>query len=469
MNATNRPVDLLLNIETIKPSPPLQRDNGRETDVSALNKKKNSFDEVYRQQRRDDTAVRQQERQQERVSQQSQRAEQTAEARKQAQPVAVKEQKTTEQKSVDGKALPHKQSSQTSASDVEKSVIEDAGFELQFTDNSEADLDTDITVQFDTLVIDGASTEEAEQLSLGLTDEVVETEAEAEVSGVVINQQTQTASVAKSEAESKAASNPTAASVSEMVKELKQSRLGEAIDGALKGEVNNGSQAKPVTGNLVVQDGQVQQDRFTQMPLGQELKILREQVKMEALTSGADKVVAADSAKTTEGGDRQARINTLAQASQNLSQLRPGTVTTTVQAPVSSPDWGQAVAQRIVWLVNRGISSAELQLNPRELGPVDVRINMSGEQATVQFTSQQAAVREALESSVLRLREMLENSGLNLADVNVSDQSQSDQAHADSGDTSVAGQSGESDELNDAAEAQVAQRIETDSLIDLHA
>lgn len=454
MNAMNRPVDLLLNIETARSSQPLQRDGGRENDVSALKQKKNSFDEVYRQQRRDDTAVRHQERQQERVSQQSQQAERASEARKQAQPVAVKEQKAAEQKSADGKALPHKQSTTADSSEVEQSVVEESGFELQFADESEAGLDTDITVQFDTSIVGEVSDEEAEQLTLGLTGEAQEVETE-----VTINQQAQAASAAKGDAESKAG-----ATAPEILNELKQSRLGEAITGASKGDVNNGSQAKPVTGDV-----QVQQDRFAQMPLGQEFKILREQVRMDAVATGADKVTAADSAKAAEGGDRQARINTLAQAAQSLSQTRPGTVTTTVQAPVNSADWGQAVSQRIVWLVNRGISSAELQLNPRELGPVDVRINMSGEQATVQFTSQQAGVREALESSVVRLREMLENSGLNLADVNVSDQSQSDQAQADALDTGVEGQSGEGDEQNDAAEAQVAQRIETDSLIDLHA
>ena len=105
----------------------------------------------------------------------------------------------------------------------------------------------------------------------------------------------------------------------------------------------------------------------------------------------------------------------------------------------------------------------------RELGPVDVRINVNGEQANIQFTSQHAAVREALESSVGRLREMLESSGLNLADVGVSDQSHSEQAQADAREAGGAGQGSDVEEQDNAAEAQTVQRIESDSLVDFYA
>ena len=46
-----------------------------------------------------------------------------------------------------------------------------------------------------------------------------------------------------------------------------------------------------------------------------------------------------------------------------------------------------------------------------------------GDQASVHFTSPHGAVRDAIDTAMPRLREMLEHSGLNLADVNVSSQS----------------------------------------------
>jgi flagellar hook-length control protein FliK len=47
---------------------------------------------------------------------------------------------------------------------------------------------------------------------------------------------------------------------------------------------------------------------------------------------------------------------------------------------------------------------------------------MEGDKATLAFASQHAAVRDALESALPRLREMFAQNGLDIVDVNVSDQ-----------------------------------------------
>jgi flagellar hook-length control protein FliK len=91
---------------------------------------------------------------------------------------------------------------------------------------------------------------------------------------------------------------------------------------------------------------------------------------------------------------------------------------------VGSTDWGEAMAGRITLMVNQNISSARIHINPPELGPIEVRVNLNHDQASVQFTSQSAQVRDALEQSIPRLRDMLENAGFSLADSGVNDQSQ---------------------------------------------
>ena len=91
---------------------------------------------------------------------------------------------------------------------------------------------------------------------------------------------------------------------------------------------------------------------------------------------------------------------------------------------VGSTDWGEAMAGRITLMVNQKISSARIHINPPELGPIEVRVNLNHDQASVQFTSQSAQVRDALEQSIPRLRDMLENAGFSLADSGVNDQSQ---------------------------------------------
>jgi flagellar hook-length control protein FliK len=82
--------------------------------------------------------------------------------------------------------------------------------------------------------------------------------------------------------------------------------------------------------------------------------------------------------------------------------------------------WDRAVGDRVVWMVNQRLQGAEIRLNPPELGPIEVRINMQGDQAQISFSAQHASVREALEAAIPRLRDMFGHAGLDLGDVNVS-------------------------------------------------
>ncbi|HEV7928709.1 MAG TPA: flagellar hook-length control protein FliK, partial [Nitrosospira sp.] len=64
--------------------------------------------------------------------------------------------------------------------------------------------------------------------------------------------------------------------------------------------------------------------------------------------------------------------------------------------------------------------SASLTLNPPDLGPLEVVLNISNNQATVSFTAAQPEVRQALEDAVPKLREMLGEAGIQLGEANVS-------------------------------------------------
>lgn len=94
-----------------------------------------------------------------------------------------------------------------------------------------------------------------------------------------------------------------------------------------------------------------------------------------------------------------------------------------MNTPFGRPDWSDDFGERVVWMTGKGIQSAELQLNPQHLGPVEVRINLSQDQASVQFVAHHAAVRDAIEAAIPKLREMLGAQQLNLADVSVAQQS----------------------------------------------
>lgn len=99
-----------------------------------------------------------------------------------------------------------------------------------------------------------------------------------------------------------------------------------------------------------------------------------------------------------------------------------------ISLPLQDPNWAQAAGQRVLWMVKNETQSAELRINPPDLGPVELRVTLNGnDQASVSFASPHAGVREALEAAFPRLRDMLGANGLVLADVNVSAQTFAEQ------------------------------------------
>lgn len=111
----------------------------------------------------------------------------------------------------------------------------------------------------------------------------------------------------------------------------------------------------------------------------------------------------------------------------DTGSLLPSNPTQTqVSAPLNSPQWSEELGQRVRWLVGQNLGSAQIRLNPAELGPVELRVNVSGDQVSVAFNSQFGVVREAIEAALPKLREMLESQGLNLAEADINDSDTAD-------------------------------------------
>lgn len=114
-------------------------------------------------------------------------------------------------------------------------------------------------------------------------------------------------------------------------------------------------------------------------------------------------------------------VGTILQNSVNASDSKP---VLNMSVPLSSsPAWQQSFGEKIMYMINQNMQGAEIKLNPPELGPLEVKLSMKQDQATILFSSNNQQVREILESALPRLREMLGDSGLNLANVDVSDKS----------------------------------------------
>ena len=84
------------------------------------------------------------------------------------------------------------------------------------------------------------------------------------------------------------------------------------------------------------------------------------------------------------------------------------------------PEWNKEMSERVIWMHKQAIPSAELRLNPGHLGPITIKIDVTKDQATVAFTAQHAAVKEAIEAALPKLREMFSAQQLNLTSVDVS-------------------------------------------------
>jgi len=97
----------------------------------------------------------------------------------------------------------------------------------------------------------------------------------------------------------------------------------------------------------------------------------------------------------------------------------PATTIALPTSPAQQPAFEQALGDRLAWLVQEGKHDARIKLHPAELGSIDIRLSLDGDATRISLASAHAAVRDALEQAVPRLREMLGHAGLDLSHVNV--------------------------------------------------
>lgn len=89
-------------------------------------------------------------------------------------------------------------------------------------------------------------------------------------------------------------------------------------------------------------------------------------------------------------------------------------------------DFDDAISTRLNWLAQQKIGHAHIKLNPDDLGPVEVHLRLDGDKIDASFTSAHAEVRQALEQSLPRLRDMLGQHGFQLGNTDVGQQQHGD-------------------------------------------
>ena len=94
-----------------------------------------------------------------------------------------------------------------------------------------------------------------------------------------------------------------------------------------------------------------------------------------------------------------------------------------IDTPLGQAGWHDEMGQKLTWMVGNNRQQADLVLNPPQLGRIEVSLTMNGDQATAIFTSANPAVRETLEGSIHRLREVLADAGVSLGQTQVGSES----------------------------------------------
>ncbi|MFJ4066878.1 flagellar hook-length control protein FliK [Pseudomonas sp. NPDC089996] len=217
------------------------------------------------------------------------------------------------------------------------------------------------------------------------------------------------------------------------------------------------------------------------------LASLIDKVEGEAAKSGTgDKAFGAlleDGLKDTKSASSDTRVDDFANRLASLTQAVTAKTANALPSPLHQPlqmnqgAWAEGLVNRVMYLSSQNLKSADIQLEPAELGRLDIRVNVATDQSTqITFVSGHAGVRDALDSQVHRLRELFAQQGLAQPDVNVADQSRQQQQQAQQEGAQMSGvaarrgqgggEQGESGEVSRAVEQQV---VIGDSAVDYYA
>jgi flagellar hook-length control protein FliK len=161
----------------------------------------------------------------------------------------------------------------------------------------------------------------------------------------------------------------------------------------------------------------------------------------EALSLGKDVVDALRSEDVDSTAPTGNTLAGLGSAPSPLGLPRTATVNP-MEAPGADLHGGrfdEEIGDSVRWMADQKIGHAHIKISPNELGTVEVRLRLDGDRVHADFTSAQADVRQALENSLPKLRDMLGQHGFQLAHADVGQQSQSTPQRADGSDNATGG------------------------------
>ncbi|TPH17171.1 flagellar hook-length control protein FliK [Litorilituus lipolyticus] len=89
-------------------------------------------------------------------------------------------------------------------------------------------------------------------------------------------------------------------------------------------------------------------------------------------------------------------------------------------------DFADAVKDKVMLVISQKLQQFDISLDPPEFGNMQVRVNLQGEQAAVNFIVQNQQAKDALEQNMHKLKDMLAEQGVDVGGANVEQQSKQD-------------------------------------------
>lgn len=152
---------------------------------------------------------------------------------------------------------------------------------------------------------------------------------------------------------------------------------------------------------------------------------------LQLMPAAGEKAGAMDPSSLLTGTRFESTMDLVSQQSANTAgklaaeaQVSLRSYATSVDVPVNHAEWGDKLMGKLSWLTAKNLSVAEIHLTPPDMGPMEVRVRVQNDQASITVHTANPVVRDQLELHSHRLRDMLGEQGLSLAQFDVSSNSQ---------------------------------------------
>lgn len=149
------------------------------------------------------------------------------------------------------------------------------------------------------------------------------------------------------------------------------------------------------------------------------------------------------------------------------SPLKPSLLSEFPQGLSLKQNFTPDLAVRVQWMFKQALSTADIMMDPPEMGPLSVKVQQHNGETNILFQVSHAATKEMLDDSLPKLKAMLEQQGINLGEAQVKQEQQNSQNSKESEDKdAMVEQSGSDSEL-EGKDKIVSLETQTERLLDV--